>query len=89
VHRQAPAPGGRRLLKEVDRTPRWEFYANRLHDAIMDPGNPVCVGDRAEYESILQELSFDVEVILMHRLYPHVLFVARKGGLGADNRTPQ
>ena len=45
---------------------------------------------RADYKSILQELGFEVEVILMHRLvYAHVLFVARKRGLGADNRTLQ
>lgn len=72
-------PGGVFLLKEIDRQPRWMSLANRLHDSIMDPGNPQCVRDREEWRRLLVDMGFVVEVTVMHRLvYPHVLLVCRK-----------
>ena len=72
-------PGGVFLLKEIDRHPAWMYFANKLHDAIMDPGNPLCVRPHEEYLRVLQAAGFEATCESMHKLvYPHVLFVARK-----------
>jgi len=71
--------GGVFLLKEIDRHPTWMYLANKLHDAIMDRRNPLCVRPSDEYLRLLATAGFEVSFEPMHKLvYPHVFFLARK-----------
>jgi len=73
-------PGGFFLLKEIDRCPRWKYYANWLHDAVMAGGTPhIWVRDNADYCRLLHAANFTVEVVPMPKAYlSHVLFVCRR-----------
>ena len=77
---QLLCPGGVFLLKEIDRHPRWKYYANWLHDALMAHGNPhIWVRNSEDYCRLLKAANFTVEVVPMPKAYlSHVLFVCRR-----------
>ena len=71
--------GGILLLKEIDKTPKWKYIANIIHDSIRDFGNKLYVRDHREYCKLLQEIGFSVKVIFMPKAYlPHVLYYCKK-----------
>lgn len=71
--------GGILLLKEIDKTPKWRYIANIIHDSIKDFGNKLYVRDHREYCNLLQEIGFSVKVIYMPKAYlPHVLYYCKK-----------
>lgn len=73
-------PGGLFLLKDLERRPRWKYYANYLHDTLMARGNPhIHVRDRAEFCRLLESAGFSVEVVPMPKAYlSHILYVCRR-----------
>lgn len=73
-------PGGLFLLKDLDRRPRWKYYANYLHDTLMACGNPhIYIRGREEYCRLLESAGFKVEVVPMPKAYlAHILYVCRR-----------
>ena len=81
-------PGGRLLLKEVDRTPRWKFYRCVLQEALSVRAFGLTLGDALAFASsgelvgLLEQAGFqDIAVTPLDRGYmtPHVLYEARRG----------
>jgi trans-aconitate methyltransferase len=72
--------GGLFLLKDVERRPRWRYFANYLHDAFVAHGNPrIHVLSREEYCRMLESAGFTVEVVLMPKAYlAHILYVCMR-----------
>jgi ubiquinone/menaquinone biosynthesis C-methylase UbiE len=73
-------PGGLFLFKDVDSRPRWKYYANWWHDALMARGNPhIHVRGHEEYRQLLESAGFTVEVVLLPKAYvANVLYVCRR-----------
>jgi len=67
------------LLKDIDRRPRWKYFANVLHDAIMAPHNRIYCRTQEDYRQLLESIGFRVQIIPMHALwYSHVLYICRR-----------
>jgi len=73
-------PGGRFLVKDVDRRPAWKRRFTRALDLAMSPSSPVCYWDRRELQALLESVGFRVFSHAMVDVlpYPHVLFVCEK-----------
>jgi len=80
-------PGGRLILKEVDREPRWKFYRCVLQEAVsvrllgITLGQAFAFAGREEMAGLLRDAGFaDVTVSDLGRGYwtPHVLYQAAR-----------
>jgi len=79
-------PGGRLVLKDMDRKPRFKYFWNMLQETIavkivgFTLGSKFHFRDRADFIKTLTGLGLKVEVVPLHRgyAYPHILFLARK-----------
>lgn len=73
-------PGGVLLLKDLEERPRWKYYANWWHDALMAGGNPhIHVRSRADFARLLTAAGFTVEAVPMPQAcYAHILYVCRR-----------
>jgi SAM-dependent methyltransferase len=75
------APGGRLLVKDVDRHPAWKRWFTHALDRVMDPRTPVRYWAAEELQPVLEAAGFRVYRHLMVDLlpYPHVLYVCERG----------
>ena len=73
-------PGGRLLIKDVDRRPFYKRWFTHALDKIMDPGTPVRYWDADDLARLLQEVGFTVRRHLMVDIlpYPHILYVCER-----------
>jgi len=73
-------PGGRLLIKDVDRTPAWKRWFTHVLDKVMDPATPVRYWGAAELHALLEEAGFGVHRHLMVDFlpYPHVLYICER-----------
>jgi 2-polyprenyl-3-methyl-5-hydroxy-6-metoxy-1,4-benzoquinol methylase len=78
--RRALVPGGRLLVKDVERRPAWKRLFTHALDLAMSPSSPVCYWDRPRLAATLAAAGFRVYSHSMVDFlpYPHVLFVCRK-----------
>jgi SAM-dependent methyltransferase len=73
-------PGGRLLIKDVDRRPFYKRWFTHALDKVMDPGAAVRYWDPEELGRLLQDVGFTVHRHLMVDIlpYPHVLYVCER-----------
>jgi SAM-dependent methyltransferase len=74
------APGGRLLVKDVERRPAWKRAFTHALDKVMDPRAPVRYWAAEELQPVLEGAGFRVYRHLMVDLlpYPHVLYVCER-----------
>jgi len=67
------------LLKDIDRRPRWKYYVNVLHDAIMTPMRRIYCRTQDDFRHLLQTIGFTVIIVPIHKFcYSHVLYICRR-----------
>jgi 2-polyprenyl-3-methyl-5-hydroxy-6-metoxy-1,4-benzoquinol methylase len=73
-------PGGRLLIKDVDRSPAYKRWFTLVLDKIMEPGTPVRYWDGEELAGLLLEVGFSVHRHLMVDIlpYPHILYICER-----------
>jgi SAM-dependent methyltransferase len=73
-------PGGRLLIKDVDRRPFYKRWFTHALDKIMDPGTPVRYWEADDLARLLQEVGFTVHRHLMVDIlpYPHILYICER-----------
>ena len=73
-------PGGRLLIKDVDRRPFYKRWFTHALDKVMDPGTAVRYWDAEELGRLLQDVGFTVHRHLMVDIlpYPHILYVCER-----------
>ena len=73
-------PGGRLLIKDVDRRPFYKRWFTHALDKVMDPGTPVRYWDADDLARLLHEVGFAVHRHLMVDLlpYPHILYICTR-----------
>ena len=85
--RERLRPGGRLLLKDVERRPWWKFYRCLAQETVsvrllgITHGSAFAFADRAEMEALLREAGFEevrVRGLGAGYLTPHVLYEARR-----------
>jgi 2-polyprenyl-3-methyl-5-hydroxy-6-metoxy-1,4-benzoquinol methylase len=74
------APGGRLLVKDVERHPAWKRWFTHALDKVMDPRSPVRYWGAEELQPLIERAGFRVYRHLMVDLlpYPHVLYIAER-----------
>ena len=74
------SPGGRLLIKDVDRRPFYKRWFTHALDKVMDPRSPVRYWDPDDLAALLQEVGFTVHRHLMVDIlpYPHILYVCER-----------
>jgi 2-polyprenyl-6-hydroxyphenyl methylase/3-demethylubiquinone-9 3-methyltransferase len=70
-------PGGRLLIKDVDRRPAYKRWFTHALDKVMDPGTPVRYWEAEELTRLLEDVGFTVHRHLMVDIlpYPHILYI--------------
>jgi SAM-dependent methyltransferase len=73
-------PGGRLLIKDVDRRPAYKRWFTHALDKVMDPGTPVRYWEAEELTRLLEEVGFTVHRHLMVDVlpYPHILYICER-----------
>jgi 2-polyprenyl-3-methyl-5-hydroxy-6-metoxy-1,4-benzoquinol methylase len=73
-------PGGRLIVKDVERHPTWKRWFTHALDKIMDPRSPVRYWGAEELQPLIEQTGFRVYRHLMVDVlpYPHVLYVAER-----------
>jgi len=73
-------PGGRLLIKDVDRRPAYKRWFTYALDKVMDPGTPVRYWDGEELARLLRDVGFTVHRHLMVDIlpYPHILYICER-----------
>jgi SAM-dependent methyltransferase len=73
-------PGGDLVIKDIDKTPRFKYLWNYLHDWLMTRGEPCYYLGNLEMCRLLEEEGFVVvsEPLETHRLYSHILYRCTK-----------
>jgi len=73
-------PGGRLLIKDVERRPAWKRWFTHALDRVMDPGTPVHYWSGEDLQSLLEEIGFSVYRHLMVDFlpYPHILYICER-----------
>ena len=73
-------PGGRLLIKDVDRRPAYKRWFTHVLDKVMDPGAPVRYWDGEELAGLLRDVGFNVRRHLMVDIlpYPHILYICER-----------
>ena len=74
------APGGRLLIKDVERRPAYKRWFTHALDTLMDPRSPVRYWAAEELQPLLEEVGFRVYRHLMVDIlpYPHVLYICER-----------
>jgi 2-polyprenyl-3-methyl-5-hydroxy-6-metoxy-1,4-benzoquinol methylase len=77
---KALPPGGRLVIKDVDRRPAYKRWFTHALDRVMDPRSPVRYWSADELGALLEQLGFRVFRHLMVDFlpYPHVLYVCER-----------
>ena len=77
---KALPPGGRLLVKDVERRPAYKRWFTHGLDWLMDPGRPVRYWSGEELQGLLEEVGFTVYRHLMVDFlpYPHILYVCER-----------
>ncbi len=77
---KALPPGGRLLVKDVDRQPAYKRWFTHALDKVMDPRAPVHYWGASELQALLEDIGFAVYRHLMVDFlpYPHILYICRK-----------
>jgi 2-polyprenyl-3-methyl-5-hydroxy-6-metoxy-1,4-benzoquinol methylase len=72
-------PGGVCLIKDLDRTPRWKFEWNRLHDRIVAGPEPITCRSPAETAQLFARTGLVPERVERtdHALTPYAHYVVR------------
>jgi SAM-dependent methyltransferase len=73
-------PGGRLLIKDVERRPAWKRWFTHALDRVMDPGTPVHYWAAEDLQALLEEIGFSVYRHLMVDFlpYPHILYICER-----------
>ena len=73
-------PGGRLLIKDVDRRPFFKRWFTHALDKLMDPGTPVRYWDADDLARLLREVGFTAHRHLMVDIlpYPHILYICER-----------
>lgn len=73
-------PGGELVIKDIDKTPRFKYLWNYLHDWVRTLGKPCYYLGESEMCRLLEEVGFVVvaEPLATHRLYSHILYRCTK-----------
>jgi SAM-dependent methyltransferase len=73
-------PGGRLLIKDVERRPAWKRWFTHALDRVMDPGTPVHYWAADDLQALLEEIGFSVYRHLMVDFlpYPHILYICER-----------
>ena len=73
-------PGGRLLIKDVDRRPFYKRWFTHALDKVMDPGTPVRYWEAEDLAQLLQQVGFAVHRHLMVDIlpYPHILYICER-----------
>lgn len=72
--------GGKLIIVDVDRKPRWKYYIGLVVDLFFYPGDCIAYPRRAILEEFLKKNGFKVNIILMHigRPYASIMYSATK-----------
>jgi SAM-dependent methyltransferase len=73
-------PGGRLLIKDVERRPAWKRWFTHVLDRVMDPGTPVHYWAADDLQALLEAIGFSVYRHLMVDFlpYPHILYICER-----------
>jgi 2-polyprenyl-3-methyl-5-hydroxy-6-metoxy-1,4-benzoquinol methylase len=73
-------PGGDLVIKDIDKTPRFKYLWNYLHDWAMTQGKSCYYLGNLEMRRLLEEIGFVVvaEPLETHDPYPHILYRCTK-----------
>ena len=76
-------PGGELVIKDIDKTPRFKYLWNYLHDWVMTQGKPCYYLGSFEMCRLLEEIGFVVvpEPLETRDPYPHILYRCTKSKL--------
>ena len=77
---KALPPGGRLLVKDVDRQPTYKRWFTHVLDRLMDPRSPVRYWGAEELQPLLEASGFRVYRHLMVDFlpYPHILYICER-----------
>lgn len=84
--REILKPGGRVVICEIDRRPRWKFLVTQVVDHLLYLGDRIYYRDAEGFHRLFHETGFLVEhVMAAHQGVPmsHVVFVLTKSHVGA------
>jgi len=72
--------GGKLILKDLDKKPKWKYLFNYIHDYLMTRGDPVLYQDESSIKNLLKNSGFKIEKTIKIQNYPysHILFLAQK-----------
>ncbi|MEK9195264.1 MAG: class I SAM-dependent methyltransferase [Patescibacteria group bacterium] len=73
-------PGGKLIITEVDKLPRWKYALSWIADHLLYPKDTITFRSQSDWLSLFSLFPLDVESIPMHQgaLFPHITFVAKK-----------
>jgi SAM-dependent methyltransferase len=73
-------PGGRLLVKDVERRPAWKRWFTHALDRLMDPRAPVHYWSGDDLQALLEQVGFTVYRHLMVDIlpYPHILYICQR-----------
>ena len=73
-------PGGRLVIKDVERRPAWKRWFTHALDKVMDPGSPVRYWGGEELQALAENVGFRVYRHLMVDFlpYPHVIYICER-----------
>jgi 2-polyprenyl-6-hydroxyphenyl methylase/3-demethylubiquinone-9 3-methyltransferase len=73
-------PGGRLVIKDVERRPFYKRWFTHALDLAMDPRSPVCYWGAEELTPLLEAAGFRVHRHLMVDIlpYPHILYACQR-----------
>jgi SAM-dependent methyltransferase len=73
-------PGGDLVIKDIDKTPRFKYLWNYLHDWVLTHGKRCYFLGKLEMCRLLEEIGFVVvaEPLGTHHPYPHILYRCTK-----------
>lgn len=73
-------PGGKLIIQEVDRFPKWKYFATITIDKLLNPGKPLYYCPAGEWKKRLESAGFRVRTIPIHQGLPlaDILFICEK-----------
>jgi len=71
-------PGGRIVIVDVDKKPRWKYYLGLMVDLTFYPGSCIAYPDKNRLRKFLENNGFSVKILSLHqgRPYASIMYVA-------------
>ena len=72
--------GGRLIISEVDKFPRWKYLISLFADKILYPFEKINYRSVEDLSFLLKKMNFSVEIVPLHKgtVFSHITFIGKK-----------